>query len=735
MGSFFEELKRRHVIRVGIAYLIASWIIIQFVDVVGPTLEAPGWLAKVVLILLAIGLPIALIMAWALDLTPEGVKTAGQVDTDETLRPNTGRKLDRIIIVALVLALGYFAWDKFGPGADAGLRAEADRSIAVLPFVSMSRNEDDEYFSDGLTEELLNVLAQNKQLKVAGRTSSFYYKGKSPNLQEVGRTLNVAHILEGSVRRSGTRLRITAQLIKVEDGFHLWSQTFERELDDIFVIQDEIANAVYAALKAELLSETKEMATPAAPAAALVKNTKAHVLYLVAMAKLKTGRQVEVLQAEKLFAQILEIEPEHAGAYVGLATVAVEKGNSFLLMPSGEAEALAGELVDQALAIAPKLSEALAIKGQLARLEARRTGDPQTIAAAKDFLERAIASNPNSADAHFQHGRLQEAVLNDFPAALESYEKSIHIDPLNRDQQLVRAGLLSRLGRVDEARSIMEAMTALYPDYAGALYFLADLEFEVGRLDESLIWIERANEVSENVFGQLGIAASFYDLGDMEAAAAAVEGVEAEGFSEFLRIAITKIILGETDDLKDLYPIWLAEYDDRNVKSLAVGMALRFGDWETATGILMERAPALFDPDNPQITDANRGFVSNVAYLLQNTGRARQAEKLLRMVLPFYEPDPGEREVAGFNLARMSVYAMLGEEENALAEFQAAYDKGQRSLLRTDVGSFRLFPLDQEPFLGDFVNHPGFKAIVARMKADNALALHRYRAKKAAANE
>ena len=732
MANFFEELKRRHVIRVGIAYLIASWIIIQLVDVVAPTLALPDWFPKAVLLLLAIGLPIALIMAWALDLTPQGIKTAAQVEADENLHSNTGRKLDRIIIVALVIALGYFAWDKFGSGPDSGMRAAAEKSIAVLPFVSMSKNEDDEYFSDGLTEELLNVLAQNKQLKVAGRTSSFYYKGKRPNLQEVGRTLNVAHILEGSVRRSGTRLRITAQLIKVEDGFHLWSQTFEREIDDIFVIQDEIANAVYAALKAELLSEP---ASPAAPIAPPVKNSEAHGLYLVAMAKLNAGHQPELLQAEKLFSRILEIEPEHAGANVGLATVAIEKGYTFLLIPSGEAEVLASELVDEALAIAPGLSEALAIKGQLTRFEAQRTGDQETIAAAKDFLERAIASNPNSPEAHFQHGRLQESVLNDFPGALEHYERAIAIDPLNRDQQFTRAALLRRVGRVSEARSVMERLIDLYPDYVRGPFFLADLEFEAGRIDESLLFLERAASRSDNPFILLSIAASFYDLGDMEAAAAAAEGVEAEGFAEVIRIAITKIILGEADDLEELYPKWLAEFDDRNVKNLATGMALAFGDWETATGILMERAPALFDPDSPEITDANRFSVTGVAFLFQNTGRAGQAEKLLRMVLPFYEPDPGEREIAVFHMARTSVYAMLGEEEKALAEFQAAYDKGQRSLLRADVSSYRLFPFDQDPYLGDFVNHPEFKSIVAQIKADNAETLKRYRAKKAAANE
>ena len=732
MSSFFEELKRRHVIRIGIAYLVASWIIIQFIDVVAPTLELPDWLPKVVLILLAVGLPIALLMAWALDLTPEGIKTAAQVEEGGDALRNTGRKLDRIIIVALVIALGYFAWDKFGSGAEGGLRAEVDRSIAVLPFVSMSKNKDDEYFSDGLTEELLNVLAQNKQLKVAGRTSSFYYKGKSPNLKEVGRALNVAHILEGSVRRSGTRLRITVQLIKVEDGFHLWSQTFEREFDDIFAIQDEIANAVYTALKAELFSET---ASPAVPITTRVKNSEAHGLYLIAMAKLNTGHQAEILQAETLFAQILEIEPGHAGANVGLAAVAIEKGYTFLLMPSGEAEVLAGSLVDKALTIAPDLSEALAIKGQLARLEVQRTGDPETVAAAKDLLERAIASNPNSPEAHFQHGRLQESVLNDFPGALEHYERAIAIDPLNRDQQFTRAALLRRLGRASEARSVMERLIELYPDYVRGPFFLADLEFEAGRIDESLLFVERAASRSDNPFILLSIAASFYDLGDMEAAAAAAEGVEAEGFAEVIRIAITKIILGQTDDLEKLYPKWLAEYDDRNVRNLATGMALRFGDWETATDILMERAPTLFDPDSPEITDANRFSVTGVAFLFQNTGRAGQAENLLRMVLPFYEPDPGERETAGFHMARTSVYAMLGEEEKALAEFRTAYDKGQRSLLRAGVSSYRLFPFDQDPYLGDFVNHPGFKEIVAEIKADNAEAFKRYRAKKAAANE
>jgi len=289
--SLFVELKRRNVFRVGLAYLVASWLLMQMVDVLAPVFALPDWAPKLIFLILAIGLVPAIIFSWVFEMTPEGIKRESEVDRSNSITQTTAKKLDMVTIGLLVAAIAAVALDRFMPGPeapttgsdissvtsteqsaatadqkpDSALVSEnqeepekpkpSDKSIAVLPFVNMSDDAGNEYFSDGISEEILNALAKIKDLKVAGRTSSFAFKGKNQDLRNIGVALNVAHILEGSVRKAGNRVRITAQLIKVDDGFHVWSENYDRELDDVFAIQDEISAAILHQLKAHLMGE------------------------------------------------------------------------------------------------------------------------------------------------------------------------------------------------------------------------------------------------------------------------------------------------------------------------------------------------------------------------------------------------------------------------------------------------------------------------------------------------
>ena len=266
--GLFDELKRRNVFRVGIAYLVLGWVVLQAADVIFPILQFPDWTISFVAVLAILGFPLALFFAWAFELTPEGLKRDHEVDRSESIAHVTGRKLDFAIIGLLVVALGFVVWDSYlsEPGEVVVTETPAETvettpvedaptataSIAVLPFVNMSADKDQEYFSDGISEELLNLLARVPGLKVAGRTSSFAFRGKDTDLREIGAALNVSTLLEGSVRKSGNTLRITAQLINVADGFHLWSDSYDRELTDVFAIQDEISAAIVQALKTKL---------------------------------------------------------------------------------------------------------------------------------------------------------------------------------------------------------------------------------------------------------------------------------------------------------------------------------------------------------------------------------------------------------------------------------------------------------------------------------------------------
>ncbi len=265
--NLFAELKRRNVIRVGIAYVVIAWVVAQVAELALDSFEAPAWVMKSVLLLMALGLPFALFFAWAFELTPEGIKKEEEVDRSQSITPQTGRKLDFLIIGVLSVALAWFAWDKFYVGHDAAAPAAngetaaleadialpdgdevADKSVAVLPFVAMSSGEDDEYFADGLTEEILNALAQLPELLVTARTSAFSFKGQELPVQEIAKALRVKHVVEGSVRRSGERLRVTAQLIRADDGFHLWSENYDSTSGDAIAVQEDIAEKIARAL-------------------------------------------------------------------------------------------------------------------------------------------------------------------------------------------------------------------------------------------------------------------------------------------------------------------------------------------------------------------------------------------------------------------------------------------------------------------------------------------------------
>jgi TolB-like protein len=302
--SFFAELKRRNVVRVGIAYVIVGWLLAQVAEFAVEAFGAPDWVLKIFVVFLVLGLPLALFFAWAFELTPEGLKLEKHVDRDESITPQTGRKLDFIIIAVMAIALIYMVADKFIGEPEVRDVTESvvpdDKSIAVLPFVNMS--DDKDYFADGLSEELLNLLAKIPDLRVIGRTSSFAFKGKNQDLRVIGDALGVSTVLEGSVRRSGDRLRITAQLINTDDGSHLWSETYDREMADIFDIQDDVANAITTALQLHLVSDTVVKADRS------TQNTDAYALYLESLAMVREGS--DPLATIEVLNRALELDPK-----------------------------------------------------------------------------------------------------------------------------------------------------------------------------------------------------------------------------------------------------------------------------------------------------------------------------------------------------------------------------------------------------------------------------------------
>ena len=271
--NLFRELKRRNVFRVGLAYLVGAWLIAQVIQLAADSFAAPDWIMKMLIVVLILGFPAIIFFSWAYELTPDGLKRESELVLNETVTHDTARRLDYLTITLVALAVVFVFWTRQtpvtgvsapSPASETQARAEVqdlstDRSIAVLPFVNMSDDPENEYFADGLSEELLNRLAQLPELRVAGRTSAFEYKGQNRDLREIAKNLGVSNILEGSVRRSDDRVRITAQLIRASDGSHLWSQSYDRTIDDIFATQDEIAVRVAESLDVMMNDERREI--------------------------------------------------------------------------------------------------------------------------------------------------------------------------------------------------------------------------------------------------------------------------------------------------------------------------------------------------------------------------------------------------------------------------------------------------------------------------------------------
>ena len=442
--SFFEELKRRNVIRVGIAYVIVAWLILQFADVVLNNIEAPHWVFQVIMLVLGIGLPLALFFAWAFEMTPEGIKKEKDIERSESMTPVTGQKLNYTIIGLLALALVYFIWqsqshpergsEPFSQESPVQVSevgdekrdltlasrtelqtAEREPSIAVLPFVNMSADPEQEYFSDGISEEILNVLVRVDGLKVASRTSSFTYKGENLDIPEIARELKVGNIVEGSVRKSGNRVRITAQLIDTRDDRHIWSDTFDRELVDIFAIQDEIANAIVTALSAEL---GILQGTPAISVATATENLDAYELYLKARGLFLERQQLE--ESVALYERAVELDPGFARAWEGLAAVySVVESWGFT---GRDWDSLAIQAAERALELDPGLSVPWAVMGQIAMLY------NSDFIASMANTNRAIQLDSANATNYLWRG-ISYSILGFQAESIADYKHCLEIDP------------------------------------------------------------------------------------------------------------------------------------------------------------------------------------------------------------------------------------------------------------------------------------------------------------------
>jgi serine/threonine-protein kinase len=441
MRSFFAELKRRNVFAAMAFYAAAGWLLVQVATQVLPFYDTPEWVVRLVIAAVVIGFPFAMVLSWFYEWTPRGWRRESEAD------PAGSNGVVSVIAT--------------------------DQSIAVLPFADMSMDKDQEYFSDGLAEELLNLLAQLPQLRVIARTSSFSFKGKDADVATIARALHVATVLEGSVRKSGNTLRVTAQLIRAADSSHLWSQSYDRELVDVFRVQDEIARAVVDALKLKLLPG--QQLTHAHRTA----STEAYELCLHGQSALRNNHRDDYGRALVLFQRALALDPDYATAHAGLAAA-----QSALADFACEPEQLA-------------------------------EGKRQALVSA----ERAIALAPDLADGYAIRGQLYYRNFWDWPRAEQDYRRALELDPRRIDALTGYALAMFNGGRLDECLALVRRATAIDPLSLFAWFLLGGALHRAGRDAESRAALTRALEINQNSsFPHMQLGEMTLDEGDAEAA-------------------------------------------------------------------------------------------------------------------------------------------------------------------------------------------------------------------------
>ena len=510
--SVFNELKRRNVFRVGAAYIVAAWLVSQVVGTIFPAFGFGDAAVRIVVILLTISFIPMLIFAWAFEITPEGLKRDHQADRSQLITQRAGRKLDRMIMIVLALALGYFAFDKFvlSESREASIAESArqeghsealvesygNTSIAVLPFDNMSDDPANEFFSDGIAEEILNLLAKIPELRVVSRASAFAYKGKEIHIPDVAVKLNVSHVLEGSVRKFDNRVRITTQLIEARSDTHLWSGTYDRTLEDIFAVQDEIALAVTAAMQLTLVGE---------PPAAEVTGTEAHEFFLYAQHFYRQRSASGYEKAVEYSKKVIALDPNYSPAWVTLgATYNIQAGLS--LIPYAEGYRLALEASNVALNLDPNNYRAHLTRGWNAMTY------EHDYALAATHYRRALSLQPNGStglanSASFAHilGRLQQAI--------ELQKRSLMLNPTSPIPYANLSQIYNALGMLDDAETAAKKALELN---SGIYFAPAQLAIVSLLRGEYVLALEQAEAVKLEFLKGVILAIAHHELGNTD---------------------------------------------------------------------------------------------------------------------------------------------------------------------------------------------------------------------------
>jgi len=699
--SLYAELKRRNVFRVALAYLALAWLLTEVAGTIFPVFGIPDWGVRFVVLLFALGFMPALVFSWVYELTPEGLKRERDVVREASITHLTAKRLDLFTIAIMIVALGFILADRLWltprlerqsvalteaqpettqiPATEKDVSHYPPNSIAVLPFVNMSDDAANEYFSDGISEELLNHLSEVPELRVISRSSAFSFKGKDMDIPTIARRLNVAHVIEGSVRKAGNRVRITAQLIDARSDSHLWSKSYDRELENIFDIQDEISMAIVNALR-----ESLNLGIQVVPRAATSVNTEAHDAYLRGRHLVVQRTQSAIEGAVQEFEKAVALDPDYALAHAELA-IAILLLNFYGDLTVSEVVAWATPHAEHAVALNPNLAEAHAAVGFLSSIQSNF--DEALI-----HYRRAIQINPNYSSAYLWM-EFPLNYLGRYKEMFSTEETAFRLDPQSIPAIVNYVLALVVRGRLDEAGRELERLVSISP--ARFVMVRGFLEGAGGRWASSVLGTLEALRINPEITLAIGHAWPFAYIG---------LDPEPLSFSGPVRPVVLRM-LGRPKEAVAAVEIQLAEDSMRPTSRFELGLALAAaGDYSRARPMLEEgwqRSSGRVTRDGLfQIQDATA-----LIAIRRDAGEETGIDELL--------------DAMRDNVRRLREAAWVSPavdyEEGLAAYLSGERDRGLASIARASENGYFILP--NEAYLQALYDDPGFAPIRAGQEA------------------
>jgi len=713
--GFVSELKRRNVFRVGIAYVLAAWLLVQIGEALFPAFNVPDSIFRGMVIVLFLGFPVALLVSWIYDITPEGIRRDSETDPSDLSSRQTGRKLDFAVIGLLAVAVAYFAVDKFvlqtpeqEPVAEQAIPEQpltGERpSVAVLPFQNRSALEEDAYFVDGIHDDILTQLSKIGALTVIARTSVEQFRDTQLPVREIARLLGVSAIIEGGVQRAGDRVRINVQFIDTTNEGHFWAETYDREIniENIFAIQTEVANAIASAMKATLtVEEAAKISTVP------TQNLEAWEAYQLGRHKLGQPTAEDNAEAQQLFSHAIDLDPGFALAHIGLARARLSQQD---LADVSRETALAGATAatEKALSLDPDLPEGLAMFAQLLI-------ERHEYAAAEPFLIRALELNPNSAPALQGYAQLLPS-LGRNEEAVAPGKRLVQLDPLDASNHQNLGVSLFAVGRFSDALVRMDRALEIDQLDWFSYHVMGHIIEALGRLDLAVPWYEKALDLGGDVwFNKVSLGSAHLALGNYaEGERLTSEALRASGRNQLQPLMLTAILRYYLGDEESALALLVeAQGLDSSGPVATVILAdidLIKGDVRKARERYEKVMPELF-VDEPVLADVDCSCTSvPLAGVLWRNGEFDRAEHLLQLSETWNSKLP-RLGPYGYGTNDVEIHALRGNSVQALNALRDAKQAGWRS-------PFWRYQRDINPALDSIRNEAEFKAIFADIEQD-----------------